>query len=186
MSPSLFKPLSGTFGPQLFENPPAGARRDLYWSVYFDFQPIDYFDEHLKPNCMLDWLTFPDPAQVFRSPFAVSDLTHPDGNTSVYFRGMHEFSDNWRFQFTPGPEPRFWQLDYNLAVDLADLDEIKTRVRIAGSTRLSFDGFTLVKSNLTPPVTSAEDAVARLREHDDLAGNNVVDDHGFKFVIHPV
>jgi len=184
LSSVMFKPRNGTLSAHLFENPTVGVSRNLYWSVHFDFASFQYDGEDEEPNCMVDWLIFPQPERALRQSITASNTLSPMGEASCYFQSTHLQANLWELSLRRSETVESWVLEYDLTVDFWTIDEDgPTELQLKGVTDLEFGGFDIVKDNFKPKILAQKDAFDLLSQHIAVDEEWNCYDEGFKFVI---
>ncbi|MCI4063834.1 hypothetical protein MRQ36_15070 [Micromonospora sp. R77] len=149
----------GTWGGLLFDNPRIGLPPALTWSFRFPFQEVsrDYGSSPVFLD--VDWLSLPVPGWRNMAGQTVRDIGEP-AEASVYFFSHHQY-DLIDLEIVEQRE----RAVHARAALRGDVDRLGID-RVVADAWLTFSGITVHLSD----TTSAEAALARLRNFTDTAG----------------
>lgn len=194
LTPHHFRPCNGTVYANLFANKTVGLKRNLFWSICIDFSPFEFGGAEEKPNFMAEWLTYPDPEQLFEKGGVWNNSTADDGEASCYFQSIHMEALKWQISLRPIQGQKAWAVDYEFTLesslmslgeeyDLEDLDEA-IQFDFRGSTTLRFDKFHVSKDCIEPRLNTIKSANDLLRKHIAIKEDLVGTDADFQFLFH--
>lgn len=182
LNSGAFKPNGGRFYAHLFENPLVGITCDLFWCIEIDFEVIRYINENWDIGAHVEWLRFDKSALPVEHAVQASAISQPDGEASVYL-AEHWPSDNWSLQIRPLTGQSKWNLDFDLQVDFAGLDDDPVPdLRVKGFISMDFNGFIVLPNNLSPKPTCEQQAAQLLAQYVDLSDGYTCTDEGWRYI----
>ena len=153
------KPKHGEIWAHVFENKSAGVPRNVYWSLNFECEPINWDASSWDCNVQCEWLTWPLRQWADLHEQTLRQVTHPNlVECSFYFSDHHpvtlsdlaiqQIANSTRFLATLKG-----QFDLR---GFGHLDE--SGIPLALACELDFRGVVVVPGNLSPKPTDAAQA----------------------------
>ena len=137
----------------LFDNPQAQRARNLYWSAYFFFPPIDYLDEEWRTSVSINWLTF-EPDQ---KHWCANEKSHRHAECTWYL-SEHVTAKSWTLE-TEHMDNDMIAIRYLVVVDAPGLaGDPCPDLFIKGKTIAGPPDIYITRENLFPKPTGIDDA----------------------------
>lgn len=154
----------------IHENELTGLKRDLFWAVRLEFEPIQRAEETFDPSLMVEWLSWPIRSW---SQLGGQDLGSRLRNTepeASFYLSEHDSAAIRRLRISREGDCRF-RVNVELVVDFYGFDDEDRNpeliVRAEGV--LPFTELVIVPGNLSPPPGNVSQASRVASDFVDLA-----------------
>jgi hypothetical protein len=166
----------------LFDNPPRGLARDLYWNIHVELEPVYLLGEEWVSVFQCDWLVWPIktlrdldgmgleqvryPKLVEASVYLVSEH-HPAAVSHLVVRRIHGNG---------------YHLDARGAVEV-DMDGQQLSSSFHFECSLSFSGIVVVPENVSPKPSNRKEVAMAVAPFISLVGLKKPRREGFRYVL---
>jgi hypothetical protein len=164
------RPINGEIQAHVFENPRAGVRRNLFWNISVEFEPVHMGDERWDCSFAVEWLTWPMRTWPELNGAELGKVVLPEMvEASLYLMAEHHPAAVHELRLL-GLQGATFEAAISASAQITT-ERGKRTVPMSFVCPLRFIGIIVVRDNLEPtPNTSAQagDAVARFIQMDRL------------------
>jgi hypothetical protein len=179
------RPAGGEIYAHVFENPRTGVRRNLFWNISVEFEPVRLDGEVWDCSFGVEWLTWPIPTWRALDGMDVGKVVAPEMvESSLYLLAEHHPATLRRLRLTAMRGSAF-EAAITASAQVRT-DHGSRTVPVSCVCTLPFTGIIVVSGNLEPKPDTAEEAGEAAAQFIGMDGLREPRSEGWRYIFEPM